>query len=101
MRIIAAVVFLFSPLAQANQEYWSKMMSHYKPMHPKTVQRQCKNCHSGPSFLNPFGTDVGKNVWVDDQIDFSKMDARDSDGDGIPNREEIVDKGTPPGSAQN
>ena len=60
----------------------------------------CKTCHTGtpkkgePS-LNPYGTDL-KGVKAGDKYDFAKIEAKDSDGDGKTNGDEIK-AGTNPG----
>lgn len=58
---------------------------HVKPM-PK------KEDHEG----NAYGLDLKKNVDKDKKLDFAKVEALDSDGDGVKNVDEIK-AGTNPG----
>ena len=61
----------------------------------------CKTCHTGtpkkgePS-LNPYGKDLGAAKGADGKYDFAKVEAKDSDGDGKTNADEIK-AGTNPG----
>lgn len=61
----------------------------------------CKTCHTGipkkgePS-VNPYGKDLTAVKGADGKYDFGKVEAKDSDGDGKTNLDEIK-AGTNPG----
>ncbi|HET9773063.1 MAG TPA: hypothetical protein VFS16_19350, partial [Acidimicrobiia bacterium] len=86
--LLSAVGFAaFSPTAQSTPEYLGQFNSKYKTSGGKLDS--CSTCHragEGPSkeTLNPYGTDFGAA-----NHDFAAVEAKDSDGDGVSNIDEI------------
>jgi hypothetical protein len=88
---MAGFGFLVSP-AESKPEYLSEFNSRYKTSGSRLDT--CSTCHasSSPSRenLNPYGSDFAANH------DFGAIEAKDSDGDGFSNIDEIK-AGTFPG----
>ena len=92
--VISAVGFgLLAPTAESKPEYLSAFNDRYKTA--RSHLDTCSTCHasSSPSRenLNPYGKDFGVA-----NHDFGAIEAKDSDGDGFSNIDEIK-AGTFPG----
>jgi hypothetical protein len=84
---ISAVGFaVVSPPAQSTPEYQSQFNAKYDTRGSKLDS--CLTCHSqlagGKDAMNPYGTDFGAANY-----DFGAIEAKDSDGDGVTNIDEI------------
>jgi hypothetical protein len=92
--VLSAIGFAaWSPPAQSTPEYLNAFNEKYGTTGSKLDS--CVTCHSSQAAsadnLNPYGTDfAGANH------DFGAIEAKDSDGDGVTNVDEIK-KGTFPG----
>ena len=70
----------------------------------KPTEKSCGFCHKnyykpGKEKFNPFGKDVQKNLNLDRDHFFKKIEVLDSDTDGIPNIDEIRNKSFPGNSS--
>ena len=101
--IIALIAFFaIVSVASARQPYLNEIASVYPDVQVLTTTK-CQTCHNNGRALNAFGKDYREIVRVSNlepEEAYTKLAEIDSDEDGVPNLQEMLN-GTNPGKADN